>query len=107
MPSSTNRMPLEVINPQKLKLLGMSAAQTEAPVTGLGWPAFRAAQLRDWVYNKCIDDVALMSNLSKADRAILHERVTIADGIVTKQQRSSDGTQKLLIAWPDGGNAET
>src|SRR4029453_15471838 len=46
-------------------------------------------------------------NLSKADREIVKERAIIADGAVSKHQRSSDGTQKLLLAWNDGGNAET
>jgi 23S rRNA (adenine2503-C2)-methyltransferase len=100
-------MPLPITNPQKLKLLGLSAREVDELVTEWGWPAFRAGQVRDWVYNKSTDNAVSMSNLAKADRAFLHERLTIADGIVTKRQDSSDGTQKLLLTWPDGANAET
>ncbi|HEX8523497.1 MAG TPA: 23S rRNA (adenine(2503)-C(2))-methyltransferase RlmN [Tepidisphaeraceae bacterium] len=99
-------MPLPVLNLEKARFLGFSAGQWETLAKTWGWPAFRAGQVRDWVYQKLVDRPEGMTNLSKADRAALEQRVTFADGEITKHQHSSDGTRKLLITWP-GANAET
>jgi 23S rRNA (adenine2503-C2)-methyltransferase len=56
-----------------------------------------------------------MSNLSRMDRATLAERITFVPSNVAAHQSSSDGTQKLLLAWPGpstssgqgGASAET
>jgi 23S rRNA (adenine2503-C2)-methyltransferase len=59
------------------------------------------------VYNKSVLDVGHMSNLSKRDRETLPAQIQLATGTITSHQSSEDGTQKLLITWPDGSNAET
>ncbi|MCC6239843.1 MAG: 23S rRNA (adenine(2503)-C(2))-methyltransferase RlmN [Phycisphaerales bacterium] len=71
------------------------------------WPAYRAKQLRIWVYQQGVTDPQQMSNFSKADRQRLAEVFVFTGGRVDKHQDSSDGTQKLLISWPDGASAET
>ena len=91
----------------KVPFFGLDAASFDAAVTAWGWPRFRAQQVRDWVYGKLVSDPALMTNLSKADRDALRERVDFGSAEVTAHQRSSDGTQKLLLTWQDSGNAET
>lgn len=85
----------------------MDAADFDAAVVAWGWPRFRAQQVRDWVYGKLVADPALMTSLSKRDRDLLAERVAFVAANVTAHQRSSDGTQKLLLAWHSEGNAET
>ncbi len=99
-------MPLSVLNLEKPRFLGFSSGEFDAVAQSWGWPAFRAGQVRDWVYRKMVDRPAAMSNLSKADRARLEDGVAFTEGEITKHQRSSDGTQKLLLAWGDA-NAET
>src|SRR6185436_12528983 len=64
-------------------------------------------QVRDWVYGKLVSDPERMTNLSKADRETLRQRVDFGTAEVTAHQRSSDGTQKLLLTWEGAGNAET
>ena len=91
----------------KLDFFGLDAAAFDAAVVDWGWPRFRAQQVRDWVYGKGVVDPAGMTNLAKRDQATLSERVAFASASVTTCQRSSDGTQKLLLTWPDGSNAET
>src|SRR5258708_22506590 len=104
----TNCMPPDVPPPSgKLAFLGLTAAAATAELGRWGWPAFRVTQLYDWVYQKMTPDPARMSNLSKADRQMLAERVEFSSGIITRQQDSTDGTTKLLLTWPDGKNAET
>ncbi len=41
-----------------------------------------------------------MTNLSKADRALLAERFVIFTSTIVRSLTSSDGTQKLLLQWP-------
>jgi 23S rRNA (adenine2503-C2)-methyltransferase len=92
---------------EKVSFFSLDASRFDAAVTAWGWPRFRAQQVRDWVYGKLVADPAQMTNLSKADRQALHERVDFVTAEVTAHQRSSDGTQKLLLTWSSAGNAET
>ncbi|MBX3353855.1 MAG: 23S rRNA (adenine(2503)-C(2))-methyltransferase RlmN [Phycisphaeraceae bacterium] len=67
-----------------------------------GMPAFRAAQILEWVYQKGVVDPDEMTNLSKKDRDILKAEMTFLSGAVLGHQLATDGTQKLLIQWEDG-----
>jgi len=64
-------------------------------------PAYRAAQILEWVYQKGVADPAKMSNLSKLDRETLARGMTFLSGRVLRHLAASDGTQKLLIEWDD------
>ncbi len=64
-------------------------------------PKFRAKQIMQWVYEKGIVDPGQMSNLSNLDRKILAEDMTFLSGPTVAHQLATDGTQKLLIEWPD------
>jgi 23S rRNA (adenine2503-C2)-methyltransferase len=64
-------------------------------------PAFRAAQILEWVYAKGVTDPEKMSNLSKLDRAALSRDMTFESGEVLRHQLATDGTQKLLVQWTD------
>src|SRR5215203_1116187 len=86
---------------------GMSGEQFDALVAGWGWPRFRTGQVREWAYRRFVGDPAKMTNLSKADRAALAERLSFASASVASNQLSEDGTRKLLLTWPGGAQAET
>ena len=64
-------------------------------------PAFRAAQVLDWVYRKRVADPEAMSNLSKIDRAALKQGMTFVSGTVVRHQTATDGTEKLLVEWAE------
>lgn len=64
-------------------------------------PKFRAKQLLEWVYEKGIVDPALMTNLSNRDRETLNAQMIFLSGPTVAHQLATDGTQKLLIEWPD------
>lgn len=66
-----------------------------------GWPAFRAAQLLEWVYKKNVIDPEAMTNLSKLERETLKREMTFLSGDVVTHSRATDGTQKLLVEWWD------
>src|SRR5687768_8011655 len=101
-------MPLSIpILPERVAFFGLAPEEFDGLVARWGWPAYRAAQVRDWVYRKLVTDPAHMSNLSKLDRARLAENVSFDTATIATTQRSNDGTIKLLLTWPDGANAET
>ncbi|HEY8666701.1 MAG TPA: 23S rRNA (adenine(2503)-C(2))-methyltransferase RlmN [Tepidisphaeraceae bacterium] len=100
-------MPLDSLQSEKLPFFAFCADEFDQAVQTWEMPAFRGKQVREWVYGKLVADPARMSNLSKHDREILGERVSFKTGQTVTEQRSSDGTIKLLLAWPGGANAET
>jgi 23S rRNA (adenine2503-C2)-methyltransferase len=100
-------MPEDVAIPSRLDFFSLLPGELDDVLASWGWPAFRAQQVRDWVYVKGVADPGKMSNLSKADREWLAERVSFVTSDVTRRQDSTDGTQKLLLTWPNGSNAET
>lgn len=70
-------------------------------------PAFRAAQILEWVYAKKVIDPAAMSNLSALNREQLAKAMTFLSGRIVAHQAATDGTQKLLIEWDDGAGRES
>jgi 23S rRNA (adenine2503-C2)-methyltransferase len=67
-----------------------------------GLASFRAKQVLEWVYGKGVVEPAEMTNLSARDREMLAAEMTFLSGPTVAHQRATDGTQKLLIEWPDG-----
>jgi 23S rRNA (adenine2503-C2)-methyltransferase len=64
-------------------------------------PAFRAKQLLKWVYERGVVDPAQMTDLSKRDREVVTREMAFLSGPTIAHQLATDGTQKLLIEWPD------
>jgi len=64
-------------------------------------PKFRAKQIMEWVYEKGVVDPMLMTNLSNRDRELLSKEICFLSGPTVAHQLATDGTQKLLIEWPD------
>jgi 23S rRNA (adenine2503-C2)-methyltransferase len=100
-------MPLPVVHPEKLQFLGLHTNEIDQLIETWSWPRFRGEQLIQWVYEKLADDPARMTNFRAADREVLHQRLSIAPSRIAAHQCSSDDTQKLLLTWPDGSQAET
>jgi 23S rRNA (adenine2503-C2)-methyltransferase len=91
---------------ERLPLLGLSAADLDTFVVEWALPRFRAQQVRDWVYGKLVADPSRMSNLAQRDQDLLRERLEFPSSVVTAHQSSNDGTEKLLLTWPDESVAE-
>jgi len=66
-----------------------------------GMPGFRAEQILEWVYRKGVVDPSAMTNLSGKDRDTLAREIVFLSGPTAAHQVATDGTQKLLIEWPD------
>ena len=91
-------------------LLGLTRDELRERFAPLGLAGYRADQVRQWVFERRVDDWAAMTNLSKLDRQRLAERFTLAAGRVVSHQVSADGVHKLLLGWgteaaPDSGDS--
>ena len=70
-------------------------------------PSFRAKQIFKWVYQNYVDDFEQMSNLPKNMREELSEKFIICNMSVAKEQKSLDGSVKLLFKLYDGNTVES
>ena len=94
-------------NPERLSLLGLEAADLEAVIVDAGLPKFRARQLWRWVWRHGLTEFDEMSDLGKPVREQFAAMFTLDRPAVTSRQKSSDGTIKWLLRFPDGNEAET
>ena len=72
----------------------------------LGQPAFRAAQIRQWVFERRAESFEAMSDLPKALRGELAAEFSLWTANVVRHSKSNDGTEKLLLELSDGGRIE-
>ncbi|MBR5134948.1 MAG: 23S rRNA (adenine(2503)-C(2))-methyltransferase RlmN, partial [Clostridia bacterium] len=76
-------------------------------IQSLGYPAFRAKQIRSWLDNG-VTSFEAMTNLPAAMRTALSERYTIPCVAIEKKLVSQiDGTVKYLFRLPDGETVES
>jgi 23S rRNA (adenine2503-C2)-methyltransferase len=91
----------------KPSLLDLSDTELKELVTGWGEPAYRAMQIKTWLYRHYVDDVAQMSNLSQALRQRLVDTYQVDPLKPVVSQDSRDGhTHKTLFGLPDGREIE-
>jgi 23S rRNA (adenine2503-C2)-methyltransferase len=87
--------------------LELSDREKQSRVKSLGLPKYRAKQIDQWIFGHRATDFSEMTNLPISARAELAEHFSIFTGKLIHQSNSPDGTIKLLIEWPDGGQIET
>ncbi len=88
-------------------LLGLNTDELRALVHEEEQPAFRGNQIATWLYRHGIRRCDEMTNLPEALRARLAQAYRIGRGRVIAEQRSRDGTVKLLLEQHDGATVET
>ncbi|HTQ40395.1 MAG TPA: 23S rRNA (adenine(2503)-C(2))-methyltransferase RlmN [Pirellulales bacterium] len=71
-----------------------------------GAPAYRADQIRQWLFAGWAESFAEMSNLPKQLREQLAAEFTIWTTAVERHHRAADGTEKLLLRLHDGHHIE-
>jgi 23S rRNA (adenine2503-C2)-methyltransferase len=89
-----------------LDLFADEAALRDA-LKAWGQPAFRAKQIRAWVYDKGVTDPAEMTNLPASLRQRLAEEARAGSLTVAAEQTSTDGTIKRLYRLPEGQVVES
>ena len=95
------------VNLSGLTRAGLQAALVDAGVVAPDKARMRASQLWRWIHHFGATDFAVMSDVSKALKATLAERFTLARPEVVERQVSRDGTRKWLIRFAPGIEAET
>jgi 23S rRNA (adenine2503-C2)-methyltransferase len=81
----------------RTNLLGLSRAELEAFVVGLGAKPFRARQLMKWIYKRGVGEFAAMTDLARDFRAQLEEHAQVRAPEIVTTQASADGTRKWLL----------
>lgn len=92
---------------QIVNLLGHDRAGLEAFFVERGEKAFRARQLLQWIHQRGVTDFHQMTDLSLALREQLFGQACVVAPVVTREERSNDGTIKWLMAIPGGSSIET
>ncbi|WP_420730614.1 23S rRNA (adenine(2503)-C(2))-methyltransferase RlmN [Hwanghaeella sp. 1Z406] len=90
----------------RIPLIGLDREGLAKVVADMGEPAFRAKQLYSWMYYRGSSEFSAMTDLSKAFRARLEETCHINRPRVSMHQKSTDGTEKWLLRYEDGNEAE-
>ncbi len=86
-----------------------SLTREELEIQFAGWnqPAYRVAQLLDWLYFRRAVDWNVMSNLPKTLREQLREQFTLQTIALVRQQGAADTTRKFLWKLADGALIES
>jgi 23S rRNA (adenine2503-C2)-methyltransferase len=92
---------------QPTNFFGLLPPEIDEIIVKWGWPAYRGRQIRQWVYEKFVNDPQKMTNLNQFDRNKLAEGFDFNTPQLLKNQTSSDGTQKILAGWEPGVAAES
>jgi 23S rRNA (adenine2503-C2)-methyltransferase len=90
--------------PTKTNLLGLTRAELEAFVVGIGEKPFRARQLHKWLYKRIEGNFDAMTDLAKSFRLKLAEVAEVRTPVIKLSQVSADGTRKWVLAM-DGSPA--
>jgi 23S rRNA (adenine2503-C2)-methyltransferase len=91
----------------KKNIIGLDLLEITELVSSLGLPSFRAKQLFAWCYQKGAKTFDEMSDISKTLKQDLNESFCLKRPEISNHQISCDGTQKWLLKYHDGQEAET
>jgi len=86
---------------------GLERTELEALLEAAGIEPYRARQIFRWVFARGVTDFGLMTDLSKPLRARLPELFRISRPAIVGEDRSSDGTAKLLLELDDRRRIES
>lgn len=88
-------------------LFGKTLDELTAISKELGLPAFTGKQLAEWIYQKEVNSIDEMTNLSKKAREELSSKYTLGMQEPIDVQESIDGTKKYLFPGTPGKFIET
>ncbi len=90
-----------------MDICSLTLEELTARLVSLGHPAYRAAQVFDWVYQKKAPAYEGMSSLPAPLREVLAREFPFPYIVEKKTLRSADGTCKFLWSMQDGECIET
>src|SRR5687768_9513587 len=87
-------------------LAELDLRELEAELSLRGVEAFHARQLYRWIYKRGITDIDRMTDLSRALRDRIKAEFTLTTPRMVADDRSVDGTRKLLLELADSRRIE-
>ena len=87
-------------------LLDVGEGELADWLEGQGAASFRARQVLDWVMRRRAAGFESMTDVPAALRVGLAKEWRVFVGTMVSDEVAPDGTEKLLIAWPDGRRVE-
>jgi 23S rRNA (adenine2503-C2)-methyltransferase len=91
----------------KPNIKDLSCKELTAFLTERKHPAYRAKQIRQWLFQKRRTSFAEMTNLSRGLRDQLDEHFSIGRLRIVRQAESGDSTVKFLLGLVDGSSIES
>jgi len=85
----------------------LSESDLQSYLISLAERPFRAAQIRDWVYQKSVTDFSVMKNLSETLRQRLAQAFQFPVMEAASSTQDSSGTRKFVFQLNDGQRIET
>lgn len=91
----------------KIQIIGLTREELDAQLKALGFEAFRAGQIWQWIYVKGATSFDQMTSISKKGQAMLAKHFTVDRPKAVRDLTSFDGTRKWLLQFPDGNKIES
>ena len=92
---------------KKVDLKDLDLEETRAYVKKIGHKAYRAKQIRQWIFGHKAESFEEMKNVSKELRNYLNSFCIISQLKIIKTEISLDGTKKFLFELEDGNRIES
>jgi 23S rRNA (adenine2503-C2)-methyltransferase len=92
---------------KKVDFKDLNLEQTNVWIEKLGLEAYRAQQIRSWIFGHRAESFQEMTSLPKDLRSFLASSCTISQLKAIKTQTSLDGTKKYLFELEDGNRIES
>jgi len=93
--------------PEKRPVQGETVESLTQAMKAVGQPAFRAAQIFEWIYRKRVRDWSEMTNLPLSFRRWLEDTYDLHPTASVLTRNADDVTDKLLLRLRDGSLVET
>ncbi len=91
----------------KPDLRSLTLVELQSEFAALSWPRYAADQVFTWLWQKGVDDIGAMTNLSKERRALLAERYSLSLAELVRTLDDEDGTTKFTFKLADGNVIES
>jgi len=94
------------VQQRPLSICDLSRTELAAWCEAHGQPAYRAVQVRRWLFGKRADGFEAMHDLPAAFRVKLEQQFDFFATNIVSHQVAADRTEKLLLELPDGHHVE-
>lgn len=92
---------------EKIDLKNLTPSELEGFITSSGKERYRSTQILRWLYQKGVQSIDEMTNLSKTFRQELKKASFISTLHLLRIEQAKDGTNKFLFQLDDGNRIET